>query len=198
MSLKRLMSLVFVCVTAATACAVTYTGSVEYTAGSGSNQATIVIDFDFKNSFLFTYNWGHGESPTGWDAVVAINAASPDFTMRYTDYGWGILVNDFDYTGATEYDYVGNGDTTGIYYWAYYEGDNENWWENMTGVSARDLKDGDWDSWVWTNSYGQWPDNVIRAPGEKPVAIPEPVTLALMVLGGLRLGNGRKSRTFAN
>ncbi len=159
--------------------AVTYTGSVEYTAGSGSNQATIAIDFDFGNSFLFNYQWD-GDA-TGWDALAAIDAAGA--LNVYAP--WGVFVNDFDYPGGSEYDY-GAGTNTG---WAYYVGDNENWKYSDLGVSSRSLKNGDWDSWVWTNYSQDWM-TVYRAPGGQP--IPEPCTLTILAIGGLLIGKRKE------
>jgi hypothetical protein len=176
MASRRLMSLVLAFAFAATVNAVTYTGSVEYTAGSGSSQATIAIDFDFGNSFLFNYQWD-GDA-TGWDALAAIDLAGA-LNVFATDYGaWGVFVSDFDYPGGLEYDY-GEEANTG---WAYYVGNNENWEYSSTGVSSRSLNNGDWDSWVWTNYSADW-STAYRTPGAAPV--PEPMTIALLGLGGL-------------
>jgi len=181
MASKRLMSLVLVFAIAATVNAVTYTGSVEYPAGSGSSQATIAIDFDFGNSFLFNYQW-NGDA-NGWDALAAIDLAGA-LDVYATDYGeWGMFVNDFNYPGGLEYDY-GEEANTG---WAYYGGDNEDWSLNP-GVSSRSLSNGSWDSWVWTNYSSDWM-TVYRAPGGQP--IPEPCAIALLGFGGLLLRKRR-------
>jgi len=153
-----------------------YTGDIEYAAGAGANEATIAIDFDLENSFLFTFEWDG--AATGWDALAALNAAG-ELDVLATDYGeWGMFVDDFDYEGGAEYDY-GEGVYAG---WAYFNStDNETWSLDMSGVSFRDLSDGDWDSWVWTNYDDSWLP--IRSPGTAPV--PEPATMLLIAAGGL-------------
>ena len=183
----RVLCVVLVFAIAATVNAVTYTGSVEYTAGSGSNQATIVIDFDFGNSFLFNYRWD--DDASGWSALTAIDLAGA-LDVDAKDYGWGVFVNDFDYPGGSEYDY-GEGANTG---WAYYVGDNVVWTLGP-GASSRSLNYGDWDSWVWTNYSADW-STACRTPGAAPV--PEPMTIVLLGLGGLLVGKRKGKQQYGN
>ncbi|MHC4156528.1 MAG: PEP-CTERM sorting domain-containing protein [Planctomycetota bacterium] len=175
MASRRLMGLVIVVSIGAGAGAVTYSGGAEYTAGSGDNEATIAVDFDLGNYFLFTYRWD-GDA-TGWDALSAIDQAG-SLAVEATDFGeWGMFVDDLDYPGGLEYDY-GEGINTG---WSYCIGDNESWSSSPVGVSFYPLSDGEWNSWVWTNYDESWMP--VRGPGEQP--IPEPGTLALLGLGVL-------------
>ena len=87
MRVKNVIRLIVVIVLAVVsgADALTYTGGVEYSAGSGDNQATIAIDFDLDNSFLFTYRWD-GEA-TGWDALTAITTDKA-LDVESTHYSW--------------------------------------------------------------------------------------------------------------
>jgi hypothetical protein len=159
---------------------ITYDVDIEYTSGSGSNEAKIVIDFDLDNYFIFKFQWEDDSSPTGWDALDAIDTAGD----LYVDATWyefwqSHFVNGFDYPSGVEYNY-GQGAMTG---WHYYGSvDNTNWSEN-TGVDNRILSDGDWDSWVWTNYNESWLP--LRGPGQVPV--PEPMTIVLLGFGVLIL-----------
>lgn len=185
MALRRLIGLIFVSVIASSAGALTYSGGIEYIAG---NEATVAVDFDFDNSFLFTYKWD-GEA-TGWVALSAIDQAGA-LDVVATDYGeMGMFVNDLAYPGGQKFDY-GEGVYAG---WAYYGSSDGVTWSLNQGVSFRSLSNGDWDSWVWTNYDEFW--NPVRAPGEQP--IPEPTTIALLGLGGLLLRKSSPWRRLLN
>ncbi len=97
---RRLMGLIFIFAIAAAADGATYTGSTEYTAGGGTNEATIVIDFDFGNSFLFGYYWD-GDA-TGWDALDALDAGALDVDATWYELYQSHFINDFDYPGGVE------------------------------------------------------------------------------------------------
>ena len=181
MKVLNLTSLIIVLTVCAAAPAAIYTGDVEYTAGTGSNEATIAIDFDFDNSFLFSFKWDG--AATGWDALAALDPGALD--VFSTDYEFGMFVEDFDYSGGEEYDY-GDGVYAG---WGYYNStDNETWSLDPAGVSFRNLSNGDWDSWVWTNFDESWMP--VRTPGAAPV--PEPATMLLFAVAGLLLRKRRE------
>ena len=184
MKVLNLFSLIIVLTLCVAAPGEIYTGDIEYTAGAeaGANEATIVIDFDFDNSFLFSFKWDG--AATGWDALAALDAGALD--VFETDGGeWGMFVDDFDYEGGAEYDY-GEGVFAS---WSYYNSaDNDTWLLSPGGVSFRDLSDGDWDSWVWTNFDDSWLP--VRTPGAAP--IPEPATMLLFAVAGLLLRKRRE------
>src|SRR6056297_21343 len=103
--MKKILMLLLM-LTAVKASALTYFNDAEFTVGTGDDfTASIVIDFDEDNYFVFNYGWDDGQNPTGWDALTAINDYSSDFEMTYDTYDWGYMVSDFSYLGGVKYDY---------------------------------------------------------------------------------------------
>lgn len=155
--------------------AVLYTQSPEAIVGSGANSATIAVDFDVDNSFIFTYQWDG--IATGHDALMAIVDDISANLEAVTAFGGTFLV-DLIYPGGVKYDY--GIDNTG---WVYYTSeDGTNWDYSMVGFIDRDLTDNCWDSWTWSNFSSDWMETY-RTPGAVPTAAPEPATLALFGLG---------------
>lgn len=174
---SKLIALVVLSLTSVTMASLTYTKTVEYFAGSGDNSAAIVIDFDGLNTFVFEYRWDPAVTATGWDALLAVEAAGNLDVIAET-YSWGVWLKNFIYPGAAKFDY-GQANTN----WCYYLSSNgTDWQASGVGVSDRVLTSGSWDSWVWTNYSDDWME-VLRQPGQ--LAVPEPATLLLVGLGSL-------------
>lgn len=151
--------------------------NVEYWAGQGSNRAMIVVDFDDSTSYAFGYMWN--EAKTSYDALLAIDAYSDDFTMSayWVDSVGGWFIADLSYLGATK-----RGGS-----WSFFTSDDGvNWSLSWVGASDRVLSNGAWDGWasgdwVWVGP-GDWDwafTGSVRTP------IPEPASLGMLGLMSL-------------
>jgi len=152
-----------------------YDKGIEYTAGAGENRATVAIDFDSGNYYLFEYRW-NGQAK-GWDALASIDAAG----LLNVDSQWfeqfnSHFVNDFGFPGGVKFNY--GADATGWGYWGSDDGVN---WLLNGGVDGRMMTNGSWDSWVWSNYDYNVSWDPIRAPGMAP----EPGTILLLAAGAI-------------
>jgi hypothetical protein len=182
MSLRSLVFLIIVSVTAGSAAIATpvdFGGTlveVDYWTGAGSNEAIVVIDFGV-DSYAFGYRWESG-TKYGKDLMDAVaNAGLLDYTET------GGFLNTISYSSYSNIGQDGWPDD----WWSYFiSGDGESWdvsWDE--GFATRVLSDGVWDGWAHQSS-DDWP------PAHSPTTpIPEPMTIALLGLGGLLLGRRR-------
>ena len=174
MASRRLMSLIIVLaitsLTNATLCNLNgHWADVDYWAGSGSNEAVVVIDFG-TDSYAFGYRWDVG-TKYGKDLMDAVDLAG---TMNYTQsYGFLNTISYDTYSNVGKDDYPTD-------WWVYFIcGDGVNWVDSPVGFADRVLSNGCWDAWAHQTT-GDWP------PTHWPTApIPEPCTIALFGLGGL-------------
>jgi len=147
MALRRLVSSVLVFVIAAGASAYTFDDvMIEYWAGSGINEAVVVIDFGV-DSYAFGYRWNNGPKygKDLMDAVVA--AGSLDYTQT------GVFLNTVSY--AT-YSNIGQ-DGWPTDWWSYFISDDGKSWVTSDVVFAeRELSNGAWDGWAHQTT-GVWP-----------------------------------------
>ena len=159
--------------------------AIEYSAGSGANQAVTVLDFG-DDSYAFEYRWDG--SATGIDMILALDAAGP-LEVTTQDFGFGLFVDTITYESLV----MGGGYPTN---WIGYfiSTDGEVWTESTLGASDRALTDGDWDGWARQFS-DPFPDPLASIP-QTPLAltVPEPTSLLLMT-GALGLLLRRRRRT---
>ena len=145
--MRRLVSLVLVFAIAASAGGYTFNDvAVEYWAGSGSNEAVVVIDFG-EGSYAFGYRWDGGPK-YGKNLMDAVAAAG---SLDYNEAG-GFL-NTISYDG---YSNIGeNGWPTD--WWSYFVSDDgENWVAADVEFAMRELSNGVWDGWAHQTT-GAWP-----------------------------------------
>ena len=159
MALRRLMSSVLVFAITAGASAYTFDDvMVEYWAGSGSNEAVVVIDFGVQ-SYAFGYRWDGGPK-YGKDLMDAVAAAG---SLDYTQTG-GFL-NTISY--AT-YSNIGQ-DGWPTDWWSYFiSDDGESWLTSDVVFAERELSNGAWDGWAHQTT-GAWPP--VHSPAT-PISAP--------------------------
>lgn len=166
-------------VTVLIAATATYAMPIEFwtggEAGQGLNEAILVLDFNPGESYAFGYRWT-GDAK-GYDMLDGLAGASGGtLSYTYTDWGGtlGYAIDSITYDGLT----MGAGDYPSDWCAYFTSLDGSTWDEASTGVSYRELDNGDWDG--WSQQSEGYPASSV--PPVTPV--PEPSAMALFVLGG--------------
>jgi hypothetical protein len=151
---------------------------IEYSAGTGANEAMLVLTFGI-DTYAFLYSWDG--SATGLDMLQTIDAASTDMTITY---GAGNTIDTISYDGNS-----GGGVVPTSWWTIFLSTDGTSWSFQLDAPPHPDdynLTDGDF------NGYGL--QTTINGQGTKPVTpVPEPGTAALLILGGVvAWGRARK------
>ena len=176
MKFRSLASMILVLAVNSIACAYTINDvQIEYWAGSGSNQAVVVMDFDTNNNYAFGFRW-NAAGTTSYDALVAIDAAGAFDMQSYWDDGIsGYYITSMDYLGATK---RGKGASF------FTSTDGQAWNSSWIGASDNTLVNGAFDGWA----YGDWAQdgqNNWYFTGTVTTPVPEPLTIAMLGLGAL-------------
>ncbi|MBM4102256.1 MAG: hypothetical protein FJ256_08375, partial [Phycisphaerae bacterium] len=74
--------------------------------GAGNNQATIQIDQDDGDTYLYSFHFA-SESISSWDALLAIDAELDSFSLEYQTYSFGVFLTGITIDGDRDY---GTGD----------------------------------------------------------------------------------------
>jgi hypothetical protein len=173
MASRRLISLFFVLAVTSSLAVAT---PVEV--GSGVNSAGVYIEWldGFVADFAVNFGQTGSDTVTGADLMLTLDSELADFTLEYTNWGTeeepDLFVDGIGYQGHYNGGYGGGANWW--HYWVKESGETE-WTSPGYGMSGRVVSDGDMDGWI----YG------------RDTPVPEPATIALLVLGGLML-RGRK------
>lgn len=173
---------------------------IQFWAGTGSNRAGIVIDWEVDGEQPASYAWGFRWDgvATGEDMIRGIAAAigtttdpdpvanpggDPAVTLWTQTFSFGVVVNELRYDlGSGLVFSAGGFEDEG--YWSYWTSGPASelpgtWTSSMVGMSDRTLENNSWDGWSWAANFS------ISAPLQPFAAIPEPGVVILLVLGVL-------------
>jgi hypothetical protein len=137
---------------------------VEYWAGSGSNEAILVVDFG-ADSYAFGYRW-EGGPKYGKDLLDAVDAAG---ALEHTEAGGFLTTLSY---GA----YVNTGQNGWPNdWWSYFiSDDGKTWVGSDVGFATRELSHGSWDAWAYQATSAWPPDHLPVAPLPAPGATAGP------------------------
>lgn len=169
---------------------------IRFWAGSGSNRAAVVIDFNdgqSPRSYVWGYRWNGAAD--GEDALRAIVQADPLLDAIIDQFSFGASLNTAFYLplsgGGYRHSRAQDFGPAGLY-WSYWTATQTNpaWSFSNFGMSDRVLNDGDVDGWAMSDS------NFNGLPPTTPVAaVPEPATLAAMGFGLAAILGRRRNRS---
>lgn len=159
------------CVGAAGANAQTFTPVLTATAGSGSEESFLTVDFkDGTQNDSYAFGYKYDGTKTGVDLL---NAFASDGLMTQYIYN-GAAVNGFTFNGHSEAGFAASG------YWAYYNSPNGQQWQYANTGVAGNIANGGWAGWSWA-------PNSVAVPPITPAAVPEASSVTSL---GLLLGFG--------
>ena len=199
----------------ASSATVTTTADLVQTIGSGSNHATLVIDFnDGLPDDSFAWGYRFDGQVSGAAMILAIAAVDPNLSLTaFGDASSGFFISAIQYLDGTTLRTATASTSAPWQYWAYWidggfadgpigtpspvAGGGSSlpgsWTESPVGASAdsfgssgRFLSDGSWDAW----SFGEFGSNAPSGP--VLAAVPEPTGALLASLASLTLLRRRR------
>ncbi len=145
--------------------------SVSEWAGSGANTAYVVVNFSDGAEYAFGVRF---DGTANSLQIHQLLDQQTGLDVAFQDWGWGVFIDGFSYAGHSDQGYTG-----GENWWHYWVSDDaQTWTSPFYGITDRVVANGSWDGWVY---------------GRASEPIPEPVSLALLGLGGLAF-LGRRTR----
>jgi hypothetical protein len=196
---------------------------ITYWVGEGENEAAFVVEWSYGEeeiSLAWGYRWDG--TAYGSDMVYALAQAVDRYSLESVatgddhrlftvieDWGWGLTIFGLGYdVDGDGFTYVSDGDEDGyamdaddVYnegwyngYWSYWVSDNGSEWDySGWGIAARELSDGSWDGWCYSDiaNFGSGTAPGTPVAASAPVPIPGAAWLLCSGLFGL-IGIRRK------
>lgn len=196
----RFCTLALCALAASTASAIPYlapngqTLELEYWAGTGANEALVVVDFQQGPSDVFTFGYRWDGAADGGDALSAIvDEGALDGII--TNFGGpppneSLFLSELTYDGVTLSNTVTFPWSPAWLMWSDLSvgvGELVDWtYDPNAGMSDLALVDGAFEGFIYSSDI--WP-NIVTSPrqprlaGERDGVIPEPASLTLLALG---------------
>ena len=166
--------------------------TTEFNAGSGPDNAMMVLEYDSGATYLFGYSWNPATaSPSGEDMLKAVAAASTStpkaLTFTLVPFSFGDAFDSLQYDG---HDVVTDVNVAGPYF-AYYVSDNGAALDSAEiGAGDRSLSNNSIDDWLYSPTSDFPP---LVGPAFVVTTVPEPASLSLLGVGGVMLMRRRRS-----
>ncbi len=156
---------------------------IEDWSGTGSNGSLLVVDFWPGNGQVDSFAFGCNFSSTSITGIELLDTVhNDDNGFTYAQSG-GFITDMWYVKEGTTYH---TGYSWPDSWWSYWISDDygQNWSSSGVGAGSRTLNDGDTDGWL-AKPGSDWTSAPVTP-------VPEPMTIALLGLGGLLLRVRRK------
>ncbi len=166
--------------------------TTEFNAGSGPDNAMMVLEYGSGATYLFGFSWNPATtSPSGEDMLKAVAAASTStpktLTFTLVPFSFGDAFDSLQYDG---HDVVTDVNVAGPYF-GYYVSDNGAALDSAEfGAGDRSLSDNSIDDWLYSPTSDFPP---LVGPAFVVTTAPEPASLSLLGVAGLMLMRRRRS-----
>ena len=168
-SVKSLVVVLSACCTVMSSLA----NAEEFTAGTGQNSAGLYVEWNDGYIAQFQVRFD-SPSVSGLNLLDIVEASTGLTTVR-KNFGFGDFIDGISFNGHSNIGY--GGDANWWHYWIKNSGQTD-WMSPAFGASDRVVYNGDNDGWI----YG------------RDTAVPEPVSIVLLGLGGLILSRCRRQQ----
>lgn len=161
---------------------------VDYFVGAGAKTSYFVVDFAGNGGDTHAFGFRYNGSPTAADALLALESQPGGLDTTTSDFGFGLFISKLAYQGdADAPDYSVDGR-----FWGYslgvYSAETVSWSDSAVGISDRVLEDNSFEGLTAFDDF-----NPLVRP-RLPIAVPEPASAMLLLVGAAGLLNWSRRR----
>jgi len=150
-------------------------------AGSGTNEAVFVIDFN-ANPSPSSYAWGYRwtGNKTAAEMLAEIDLVDPNLTVSTQLFGGSVFIQNVTYQSpTTSANYSGAPWPAGYFNYFTGVGAPPVWTSSSVGLSDVTLTNGSWQGLSWISA----PNYTVTNPRTPVAAVPEPASIMALILG---------------